>query len=100
MSFWSDLTNAVGTYYSDAWNAATGGAAGSVASDVGSAAGGVAGFAGFATVVEGIWAGLTDYKMWRSLGWLLLGILLMLLGAVMWTGMQRNPISIARRAVM
>src|SRR5580700_8842186 len=26
VSWWSDLTNAVGTYYSDAWNAATGGA--------------------------------------------------------------------------
>jgi hypothetical protein len=35
------------------------------------------------TVTEGIWAGLTDGKLWRSVGWLLLGVLLMLLGAVL-----------------
>ena len=35
------------------------------------------------TVTEGIWAGLTDGKLWRSLGWLLLGIVLMLLGVVL-----------------
>jgi hypothetical protein len=35
------------------------------------------------TVTEGIWAGLTDGKLWRSVGWLLLGVLLMVLGALL-----------------
>lgn len=39
--------------------------------------------AGLVTVIEGIWAGLTDGKMWRSLGWILLGVILMLSGALL-----------------
>lgn len=31
-----------------------------------------------------VWLNLSDYRMWRSLGWLLLGILLMILGFVVW----------------
>jgi hypothetical protein len=83
MSWWSDLTSAVSTYYSDAWAAATGGAVSNASGDVGTAAGAVSAAAGTGTVIEGIWAGLSDYKMWRSLGWILLGIVLMLLGALM-----------------
>lgn len=30
------------------------------------------------------WATITDFRMWRSLGWLLLGILLIVLGFVIW----------------
>jgi hypothetical protein len=41
---------------------------------------------GVIPVMEGMWAGLTDGKFWRSLGWLLLGVLLMLLGAGWWIG--------------
>lgn len=36
-----------------------------------------------------IWAALTDFRMWRSLGWLFLGILLMIVGFVAW---NRRPI--------
>ena len=49
-----------------------------------------------------LWASgraLTDGKFWRSLGWLLLGVLLMILGAVAWIGMGKNPVAIARKAV-
>ena len=42
--------------------------------------------AGLVTVIEGVWAGITDGKFWRSLGWLLLGITLMLLGVLWWIG--------------
>lgn len=45
------------------------------------ATGGTSGVVGTLGVV---WAGLTDYRMWRSLGWLLLGILLMVMGLVIW----------------
>lgn len=31
-----------------------------------------------------IWATLTNYRMWRSLGWLFLGILVTVLGLVIW----------------
>lgn len=30
------------------------------------------------------WATLTDFRMWRSLGWLLLGIVLIIIGFVIW----------------
>ena len=36
---------------------------------------------GILTAIEGFIAELGDWKLWRSLGWLLLGIVLMLLGA-------------------
>lgn len=31
-------------------------------------------------VLAGIWGDLTNYKMWRSLGWLLLGVALIIAG--------------------
>jgi hypothetical protein len=36
--------------------------------------------------LEGIWNDVTDGKMWRSLGWLLLGVVLMLAGVLWWIG--------------
>lgn len=31
-----------------------------------------------------IWAQLTNYRMWRSIGWLLLGIFVTVLGLTIW----------------
>jgi hypothetical protein len=31
-----------------------------------------------------VWLNVSDYRMWRSLGWLLLGVALMILGFVVW----------------
>lgn len=31
-----------------------------------------------------VWTSLTDYRMWRSLGWLLLGIIVAILGLAVW----------------
>lgn len=36
------------------------------------------------SIVKVIWANVSDYRMWRSLGWLLLGIMLMITGFVVW----------------
>jgi hypothetical protein len=47
---------------------------------------------GLVDTIQAIYAGVTDGKFWRSLGWLLLGIVLMLMGAVSWIGMSRNPL--------
>lgn len=33
---------------------------------------------------KAVWLNVSDYRMWRSLGWLLLGIILMILGFVVW----------------
>ena len=33
---------------------------------------------------KAVWLNVSDYRMWRSLGWLLLGILLMIIGFVVW----------------
>lgn len=45
---------------------------------------------------------VTDGKMWRSLGWLALGIVLMLVGVAMWIGpsaSRRSPLGVARNAL-
>lgn len=31
-----------------------------------------------------VWLNVSDFRMWRSLGWLLLGIFLLILGFVVW----------------
>ena len=44
---------------------------------------------------EAFFGALTDGKMWRSAGWILLGILLMVVGVVLWIGpgaARRTPI--------
>lgn len=33
---------------------------------------------------KAVWLNVSDYRMWRSLGWLLLGVVLMILGFVVW----------------
>lgn len=43
-----------------------------------------------------IWASVTDYRMWRSFGWLMLGILLIILGFVIW---NRHAIGSAASAI-
>lgn len=34
-------------------------------------------------IAEGLFM-LSDYRLWRSLGWLLLGVLLIIMGVVIW----------------
>jgi hypothetical protein len=54
--------------------------------------------AGIAGALAAFFGALTDGKLWRSLGWVLLGILLMLLGVVLWIGpfaARRSPIGLA-----
>jgi hypothetical protein len=89
---WPDVVHAVSTYYTDAWAAVTGGAVSNASGDVSQAAnaagsaasGGLAGFAGFTSIVEEVWAELKDWRMWASLGWLILGIGLMFAGVFLW----------------
>jgi hypothetical protein len=33
---------------------------------------------------KAVWLNLSDYRMWRSLGWLVLGVILMIIGFVVW----------------
>lgn len=35
-------------------------------------------------VTKLVWLNVSDYRMWRSLGWLILGVILMILGFVVW----------------
>ena len=63
---------------------------------------GATGITGAIHLAEGIWASLTDGKLWRSLGWLLLGVVLMLLGVLWWIGpsaARRSPAGIAAGAL-
>ena len=78
MSWWSDLVLAV--------ESAQGGES-NVINTAGPATASVpAPLSGITTVIEGIWAGLTDGKLWRSLGWLLLGVILILMGSWLLVG--------------
>ncbi len=80
MSFWSDLLQVI--------SSAGGNEAGVVApsSTVGSDVVTSTPWGKFLTLAEGIWAAIADGKLWRSVGWLLLGLLLMLLGVSWWLG--------------
>ena len=40
--------------------------------------------AGIAGAITAFYHAITDGKMWRSVGWLLLGVTLMILGAALW----------------
>lgn len=33
---------------------------------------------------KAVWLNVSDFRMWRSLGWLILGIVLMILGLSVW----------------
>jgi len=92
MSFWSDL---VGTIE----QVIIGNPAGvSAPGGPGVAAATSAPGLGILAAVEGIWAELTDGKLWRSLGWLVLGIVLMLLAAGWMIGPsagRRSPLGLA-----
>lgn len=33
---------------------------------------------------KAVWLNVSDYRMWRSLGWIVLGILMMIIGFVVW----------------
>jgi len=93
MSWWSDLVDIVsGTLGGEA----------NITNPQGSIVQDASGWLGFINVIEGIWAGITDGKFWRSLGWLLLGITLMLLGVLWWIGpsaARSNPAGVVARGV-
>jgi hypothetical protein len=83
MSWWSDVVKW-------AWNQPTVGQEAGVqpgttapATAAVSAAGG---FDGLSKTITAVYAGVADGKFWRSLGWLLLGIILMFLGVLWWIG--------------
>jgi hypothetical protein len=49
--------------------------------------------AGIAGSLTGFYHALTDGKMWRSLGWIILGIVLMLTGVLLWIGPSAERMS-------
>ena len=46
---------------------------------------------------KAVWLNISDFRMWRSLGWLLLGVILIILGFVSW---NRKAVMGAAKAVM
>jgi uncharacterized membrane protein YedE/YeeE len=82
MSVWGDIANMV-----NGANDVTNPAAGVTSAGL-SAAGGVAnaasGAGGIADALSAFFAAVTDVYMWRSLGWLALGIVLLFAGAALW----------------
>lgn len=96
MSFWSDLLDVISS------SAGNEGAVTSPSSSVGPDL--ATSWPGsFLTLAEGVWTELTDGKLWRSLGWLLLGIVLMLLGVLWWIGpsaARRSPAGAAAEGLL
>lgn len=45
---------------------------------------------------KAVWLNVSDYRMWRSLGWLLLGLVLMVIGFLVW---NRKALEAVGRAV-
>lgn len=78
MSFWGDLLAVISSA------AGNEGAVTSPKSNVGPDIATSAPWTKFLTLAEGIWASVTDGKLWRSLGWLLLGVVLILAGSGWW----------------
>lgn len=78
----------------------------SVSSQIANEAGGIPGASTFTSTenaLSGFYDVITNGKMWRSLGWLLLGIVLMFVGISMFIGpsaSRLSPLGIARRAVL
>lgn len=94
MSFWSDIVHDI----SLGITAAAGGGPGVITNTTAATPQQLAGEAPGIGLVEGIWTQLTDGRMWRSLGWLILGIVLMLAGAAWWIGpsaARRSPLGVA-----
>ena len=80
MSIWSDmLAGMVGLVGAGGNPQAAAANAGQTVKSV-AAANPLSGLEGVASVIGSIGVGITDGKMWRSLGWLLLGIMLLLAG--------------------
>ncbi len=46
---------------------------------------------------KAVWLNVSDYRMWRSLGWLILGILMMAMGFMVW---NRKAIGSAARLAL
>lgn len=78
----------------------------SVPAQIANTAGGIPGASAFssaANALSGFYTVITNGKMWRSLGWLLLGIVLMFTGIAMFIGpsaSRMSPLGAARRAVL
>lgn len=47
---------------------------------------------------KAVWLNVSDYRMWRSLGWLLLGVLLMIVGFLVWN--RKAVGAVASRAAL
>lgn len=59
----------------------------------------VPGLSDTASAITDIWAKVRDGKMWRSLGWLALGVFLMILGLILWVGPSAFKASPYGRAI-
>jgi hypothetical protein len=85
MSWWSDWWGSVTEGFESGEKAGekTGDAVNSV-TGLPDAAGAISALSDGVSLSKAVWLNVSDYRMWRSLGWLLLGVLLMILGFVVW----------------
>jgi hypothetical protein len=90
----------VGTFVgSDVPNAAASAAETAAANNPFAGIAGIAtAIAKFGAVIYELGKAITDGKLWRSVAWLLLGIILMLAGTALWLKGSFNPLSLVKQA--
>jgi hypothetical protein len=72
----------------------------SIFGDIASWIGSATGITPAVKVATAIWSDVADGRMWRSVGWIILGIVLMLLGVAWWIGpsaSRANPAGVIGR---
>jgi hypothetical protein len=74
VSIWGDIVSDIADAFTDNWQ--------DVATNPASAQ--AAGLIGTADALAGFFGHLTDGKMWMSLGWILLGAIIVFMAVVLW----------------
>jgi hypothetical protein len=81
-SWWDDIWGTVTDLGKDTAKAVPG--VDSASDALASAGGAMSSLNDSISFAKAVWLNISDFRMWRSLGWLLLGVLLMILGFVVW----------------
>jgi len=96
MGWWDDFWGTVTDLRHDTAKVTPLPGADTVVPDLEGAGGAVSALNDTLSFTKAVWLNISDFRMWRSLGWLLLGLLLMIVGFVMW---NRKAVASVRSAV-
>jgi len=84
MSWWDDFWGSVTDLRHDTAKVTPLPGADAVAGTISGTGGAMSSINDAVSLTKAMWLNVSDYRMWRSLGWVLLGIVMMILGFVVW----------------